>query len=436
MATKKVAKKTGQKVAVKKKAVIKKAVKKTTVKKTDSTKKAVVKKAAGKSVAKKTAKKTAAAVPRKNVSSKKTVTNKKLQGMIGKNLAHASKSKKPVFVDSEIMPQNYGVTSITLLARDPNWVHAYWEVSPASEEGLRQKIGNVVDQCRRVVRIYDTTLIKFTGENANYWFDIDVGNEAMNWYINVWSDNISCCADIGLREPNGTFHMMARSNFVTTPRKHFSPRDELIWMEIKPGQESKPHIYIGAEYGAGALSQEGFRIDLTDEDLRSYYSTLMPMLSKVLKEREGKDGAVGDLSLERLKEIDLMGFDYFKEIILGASDRMVLRRRLLEELLLGAGGASEKLMSSWGASERQVPVKKDFFFELGTELIVYGRTEPDAVVFWGDRIIPLREDGTFTLRMSLPTDTNIPLDFKALSYVKDEQRAIATDAGRGKTEYN
>jgi hypothetical protein len=51
-------------------------------------------------------------------------------------------------------------------------------------------------------------------------------------------------------------------------------------------------------------------------------------------------------------------------------------------------------------------------------------------------MIPLREDGTFTLRMALPTDTNIPLDFKALSYTKQQQRTITTAANREKTEYS
>lgn len=410
-------------------------------------KKIVKKSAVKKVIVRKTAAKKKNPV-KKKVSAKKVVTNKKLKGMIQTNLTYASKAKKPVFVDSEVMPADYGSTSMTLLARDPHWVHAYWEVAPSSIDTLRKNIGDVVDRCTYIVRVYDISLIEFNGSNANHSFDIDVGSEATNWYINLWSDNITCCADIGLRDPDGTFHMLARSNIVTTPREHFSPRSEVVWMEVQQDEEPKAYVYVGRDpESRGSVGTNGrrFRMNLTEDDIRSYYSRLFPMLSKVLAGRKGKKGRRGggryvsnpdgELLLERLEDMDFLGYDYFKEVMVGSSEKMLLHRRHLEELL--SGGASEQHVSSWGASEREEQEQpKDFFFELGTELIVYGRAEPDAVVFWGDRLIPLREDGTFSLRMALPSDKNIPLDFKAISYGKDEQRTIVTAVNRGKTQYN
>jgi hypothetical protein len=45
---------------------------------------------------------------------------------------------------------------------------------------------------------------------------------------------------------------------------------------------------------------------------------------------------------------------------------------------------------------------RGFWFRLGTELIVYGATEPDARVTLEGRPIRLRPDGTFTVRFALP----------------------------------
>jgi hypothetical protein len=45
---------------------------------------------------------------------------------------------------------------------------------------------------------------------------------------------------------------------------------------------------------------------------------------------------------------------------------------------------------------------RGFWFRLGTELIVYGATEPDAKVRLQGRPIDLRPDGTFTARFDLP----------------------------------
>jgi hypothetical protein len=48
------------------------------------------------------------------------------------------------------------------------------------------------------------------------------------------------------------------------------------------------------------------------------------------------------------------------------------------------------------------PRARAFWFRLGTELIVYGATEPDARVTLQGRPVELRPDGTFTVRFDLP----------------------------------
>ena len=63
------------------------------------------------------------------------------------------------------------------------------------------------------------------------------------------------------------------------------------------------------------------------------------------------------------------------------------------------GGQAESLSSPQGAAE-QPPA--GFWFNLNAELVIYGATEPDASVTIGGRPIPLRPDGTFSCRFSLP----------------------------------
>ncbi len=46
--------------------------------------------------------------------------------------------------------------------------------------------------------------------------------------------------------------------------------------------------------------------------------------------------------------------------------------------------------------------RKAFHFEIDAELIVFGKTEPDARVTLQNEPIKLRPDGTFTVRDSLP----------------------------------
>ena len=55
-----------------------------------------------------------------------------------------------------------------------------------------------------------------------------------------------------------------------------------------------------------------------------------------------------------------------------------------------------------------VPSKlKKFYFDLDAELIVFGRAEPSATVTMQNERVPLRPDGTFTMRFSLPDSRQI-----------------------------
>ena len=92
---------------------------------------------------------------------------------------------KKVFIDSEELPATYNKSTLTLIARDPYWIHAYWELAPTSIDEIRERIGNKIEQSTYVLRMYDVTLKDFNGDNANNWFDIDLTPNDNNWYVAV-----------------------------------------------------------------------------------------------------------------------------------------------------------------------------------------------------------------------------------------------------------
>jgi hypothetical protein len=76
----------------------------------------------------------------------------------------------------------------------------------------------------------------------------------------------------------------------------------------------------------------------------------------------------------------------------------------------------EREIGSGAVSSLASPVKyqptmeRKFWLVLNTELIVYGATEPDASLQIQGEPIPLRSDGTFTMRFALPNGTqSIPV---------------------------
>ncbi len=337
-----------------------------------------------------------------------------------------------VILDNYQLPAQYDTTRLTLMVKDPFWLYAYWEIAPSSIERLKNIISqHEIDSAKIVLRMYNVTMIDFNGTNASHYFDIEAGPSTNNWYINLWHDNVSYVGEIGLRLSGGRFFPFARSNFVHMPRIRYSARSEQIWMNVTDQTPPSAYVIPGTEvfkfdkteFTPLVANGKKRAFYLTEEDIRQYYGRLSPLLRDIISTRlsetygiRAKYGFIleGETDQQRRRLLKRLPKDYFlKRILIGSSEELI------------SLGASEQLMS--GASEfvqRNIEQRK-FFFELSTEVIVYGRTEPGAEVYLGDKKIDLREDGTFSLRLTLP-DGKLPLEFKAVSKDKKEIKNINT----------
>lgn len=250
--------------------------------------------------------------------------------------------KKPAIparpiIDTYDLPASYDSTYVTLIARDPYWMYAYWEIAPSCLEKVRVGRSADFEKAARVLRVYDVSLIDFNGSNAHRWFDLEVG-QSNNWYINIWQDNTSFVADIGLRVPDGRFFTLARSNAVTTPRANQSHRSEHIWMEVKNSPSRQPfvvgRVHKTQEVGRPSESaKRSGRIYLSEDDIRAYYSKLSPLLRDVIAMRLAKNRNYG-----RRTTVSLKGSGSISGILIrGLSKRQFLKRILV--------GSSEELLS-------------------------------------------------------------------------------------------
>lgn len=99
------------------------------------------------------------------------------------------------------------------------------------------------------------------------------------------------------------------------------------------------------------------------------------------------------------------------------------KRKLFEQLLSVPGSGISSPGISSPAGRRQEGVR-GFFLEVATELIVYGRTLPDAKVTVSGDPIRLRPDGTFSLRYFLP-DGEKHLPVQAVSRDDVDSRKVS-----------
>lgn len=146
--------------------------------------------------------------------------------------APARREPAPAAAEGEL-PQHYGVDRLVLLARDPAWLYAYWEVSATREDFGRVYGPEAWQITRPALRVYDVTGVDFDGVNARRIIDIDLHEEADTWHIMVDDPDHSFLVDLGRMFPDGRFVTLLRSNLVQTPRAGLSDRTDEHWMWIE-----------------------------------------------------------------------------------------------------------------------------------------------------------------------------------------------------------
>jgi Domain of unknown function (DUF4912) len=110
-----------------------------------------------------------------------------------------------------LFPESYGVDRVRLLVRDPEWLFAYWDVSPKSLEGLRRQVG---DRAAAVARL----TLRIGDPVSGGASDILLPPGARWWYVRADSARRSYRAELGFTLASGEFRPLAKSNTVTTPR--------------------------------------------------------------------------------------------------------------------------------------------------------------------------------------------------------------------------
>ncbi len=107
-----------------------------------------------------------------------------------------------------------------------------------------------------------------------------------------------------------------------------------------------------------------------------------------------------------------------------SSQELKVKKKKLFEQLMAAPGSGMFSGASPAAIKVSQEKGKDFFLQVATELIVYGRTMPDAKVTVSGEPLRLRSDGTFSLRYFLP-DGEKYLPIQAISRDEDDSRKVA-----------
>lgn len=135
------------------------------------------------------------------------------------------------------LPWGYDDNKLTVMARDPKWVFAYWDISEDKRQSLRDTHGPDWDKSHPVLRVYDVTGVHNSDcKKAKNFFDVSVNEHTGKWYVNVGAANRAFCMELGRILSDGNFIIMARSNITSTPRNTISDKIDPDWMLVSENE--------------------------------------------------------------------------------------------------------------------------------------------------------------------------------------------------------
>jgi hypothetical protein len=107
---------------------------------------------------------------------------------------------------------------IVVTARDPYWLHAFWELSVQSVQRAEAALGQEWHGAKPIIRLFDVTSTDTTSTSEAPVRDFVVHGGCSSWYIDVPQPPRSYRADIGYLTRSGRFFPLCRSNVVAPPK--------------------------------------------------------------------------------------------------------------------------------------------------------------------------------------------------------------------------
>jgi hypothetical protein len=130
-----------------------------------------------------------------------------------------------------------------LVARDPYWLYAYWDLTEEQEKKLWARAGATL----RVVEVSDSGPREISR--------IPVTKDARSWYLQVDTADRTYQAELGVTNQQGEFVAVIASNPSFTPRDSVSENQKQAFGSFTPGAAPRPAAAPGSTASSAQLTE-------------------------------------------------------------------------------------------------------------------------------------------------------------------------------------
>jgi hypothetical protein len=307
----------------------------------------------------------------------------------GAQPASATTEKKeiPAYEFLGYLPDSYGTKKLFLVARDPNILFAYWDLSPVQY----QEAARAAHDGKVFLEVY------VPGEGRVQ--QTHIWDTHRNWYLQVNRPDTTFVSQLGYYRHDGGFEVLARSTEVRTPRDTLSPNTNARFVTL-PFSISFRELFnmISSQSQPGEeLAETLARLQKSDFELP--FQAQVPR-DLTTKESDELLGYLGDEEVRRR----MVGSFEITEILKKRFETMVSSGQWTSS----QGAWVTSVSSPFGASFGR---ERGFHMHVNAELIIYGGTSPDATVRVDGHDISLGKDGTFHYHFVFPDGNfHVPID--------------------------
>jgi hypothetical protein len=160
-------------------------------------------------------------------------------------------------IDFEELPETYGVDECELVAKDPQHVFAWWEVTDAGLDGARAQLGQSAGSAKLVLRLFTTVPV-------NGHVEREIHDVALQWnhgrrYLQAPRAGAHLRIAVGLLSTEGYFAPIAHSSLVRVPPTEPQP-GPVEWMEVVPARRGRGREPLVIVRRSGDHDERGVRL--------------------------------------------------------------------------------------------------------------------------------------------------------------------------------
>ncbi len=278
---------------------------------------------------------------------------------------------------------------LVLVAVNPHRAYVHWQLAESEVERTRERLRDFAPGF--VLRTHDVTDVEFDGTNSRSRFDLSVDQIAGSHYLEFKEHAVTIFCELGLRSARGEFVALAHSNVLVLPRAVESSdeterslrvnRSRSVLWQARQAPLGRSVVTSGVPVAEAAVDPDVAYVDWDAPPREASAQDVRTPLVFGLSSLSGVGLSSGELNGDRGGERSSTG---------------------------AHGVPSSGSLASWSRQEEDRSAHHDG--EIQADLVVYGRGVPKAdLEIAGVRVpiknVPVRADGTFELRVALPSSS-------------------------------